>query len=226
MYYTIYGIIVNIWEMAAFKQFPAILTDQKTCGTVQENRKLKGFVQTYTHLLIGGAIGAVWFREDPAAQASLVIGSCAPDLVMVPSFLLDKVRGRVPLKEQGPAVIAMKKASHSIPLSLFFWLFPWPLQQSLGIFFAAVFLHACIDELTHGIGAAKICDESCFWPFTLEFEGLRQKIGIWEYRYGPGVLRPKPLEAFICLVLLVIWLPGLFRTTFLVASQVAQALHK
>ncbi len=73
-------------------------------------------MQTYTHLLVGLCIGTLAFRDDSTEILACTAGSTLPDLVMVPLFVLDTLRGRKPLAQQGPALRVLKNLSHSAPL--------------------------------------------------------------------------------------------------------------
>ena len=157
-------------------------------------------MQTYTHLLFGVAAGRLLLPSDTGGQLLAVAGSIAPDLVMIPSYALDVLRGRTPMKVQSPRLIALKELSHSLP----FWVMAALVSAGLDwhynlVFCLGVVFHILIDALTHvEIGPA---DPSLLWPLPIN---LVVYTGVWEYRYGPGILRPKPFEAGTCLMLILL----------------------
>lgn len=169
-------------------------------------------MQTYTHALIGGALGAMIFDSVPK-QVVLIVGSVLPDLVMVPLFILDKIKGRKALAEQGYLTRNSKEISHSLPLSLFCLLstglFSWNTYTDLlAVFFMAMATHIVMDGLTHCGEKYKTTDQSCLWPW--KSPKLGSICGIWEYRYDHGVLKPKPLELLICVIATLIWIFSVF----------------
>lgn len=159
-------------------------------------------MQTYTHGAMGLIAGAMLYHNHPLAQAALVVGSIAPDLVMVPLFVLDKLQGRQPLANQGPWTITMKEISHSLPLAIILTIQPWWLAgKFIGV---GMMVHTIIDGFTHGDNNKT--DQSCLWPCHNHLPKLGTIVGFWNYSYGPGILRPKPAEAMIDLICIAIWI--------------------
>ncbi len=164
-------------------------------------------MHTYSHFVIGTVAGKMLFPNSVAAQIVLVTASVLPDLVMVPQFLMDKVRHKQPLAEQSKGLLFAKSASHSIPLWFTIALLPallpflstTPTQEQLwfqGVVLAFLIgwlLHLIIDCFTHNGKEYSDTETGCFWPSPIR----PQILGMWEYRYGPGILQPKPLEAAI-----------------------------
>lgn len=168
-------------------------------------------MQTYTHLLIGGALGSILCPGNYLLQGAIITGSIAPDLVMVPSFALAKLRGEQPMVNQGPMTILLKEISHSLPLTFLIIGALLGLNVS-GLFYGAIFaftfgmmVHIIIDILTHGKSTPWDADQSCIWPFQKMTGKLGTHFGIWDYRYGPGILRPKPFEAGVCIACIWFW---------------------
>jgi hypothetical protein len=185
------------------------LTTQIKRDSFNLNNQQKVFeMQTYTHLLIGGAISASLFPHQPLIQAAFIAGSIAPDLVMVPTYVLDKLAGRQPMTDQGKMTIVLKEISHSLFISIAL-IFLLKKGSPLNAFGWAMWLHIVIDGLTHcDYGAA---DQTCMWPFHHRFSKLGSVIGIWDYRYGPGILKPKPFELGVDVTCLALWLVILFK---------------
>jgi len=57
-------------------------------------------MQTYTHLGIGLVASQVFFPGDVFSQVLVVGSSAIPDVPAASMFLLDKLQGKQPLKEQ------------------------------------------------------------------------------------------------------------------------------
>jgi len=153
-------------------------------------------VQTYTHCSIGAVIGALGFAHEPLSQAACVVGAVAPDLVIAFQYAVDVLRSRPPLVNQPRWMIVMKEASHSLLLwgavLLFFR------QGVAHAFCVGVVSHILIDGLTHKGVQFTQYDSSLLWPFTRY--RLGRLIGLWEYRYGVGVLSPKPFERVVLII--------------------------
>lgn len=157
-------------------------------------------MQTYTHLLIGAAVGALLYPNQALAPAAFTAGSIAPDIALIPLFVYDKIRHKQALADQDQFTMIAKEISHSLPITAILAVI---LSQSnddfiklLAIFFAGMALHIMIDSLTHCGERFRDTDQSCVWPIP----GLKLGawVGLWEYRYDHGVLKPKPLEAIVC----------------------------
>ena len=160
-------------------------------------------VQTYTHVLVGACIGVGLFPSDLVSQAACVAGAGLPDVVQMPKYLMDRAQGRQPLAEVPPQILRLKFAFHSIPV--------WAAVTAVAFFlgwgaFLAFALgslsHTLIDALTHKDEKYWQNDAGFVWPSTLR---LARYTGVWEYRIDHGVLRPKPLEAALCVAALAFW---------------------
>lgn len=154
-------------------------------------------MQTYSHLLIGATVGAL-AGKGLDIQIACAFGSILPDTVMVPAFVLDMLKGKTPLKELTPRLIALIEASHSLFLwfgALVLSIFIHPMLWWLAL---GGFLHVCVDLPSHN--DPKFSMKCGFlWPLPFRLRG----IGTWDYRKGHGDLTPKPFEA-ICDLLLVL----------------------
>lgn len=171
-------------------------------------------MQTYTHLVIGGALGAWLFPNSWSAQAACVGAAVLPDLVMIPVFLKDKLAGRQPMQNQSSALMVLKEIGHSLLLWLGLLICSWgwyevsDTQLSLWLLAAAVsgVSHVAIDIFTHGRGPKPArpyweTDLKFLWPTKIDLRPM----GLWEYRYGHGILRPKPFEAVVLVLALALW---------------------
>lgn len=161
-----------------------------------------GIMQTYSHLAIGVLAGAIAFPDNPAAQASCIIGSIAPDIILAPPFILDKWRGRQALTEQSGRLLQAKEVINSLPLSLLFvgfaFMFAGPVW--LVAFLTGYTTHLIVDVLTHAGRQYADTDPSFAWPLRVK---LGQRFGIGEYRYDFGVLKPKPAEIVILIITII-----------------------
>jgi len=158
-------------------------------------------VQTYTQILIGGAVGAIMFPNNTLAHCACAAGGAAPDLVMIPKFALDKLREVQPFAKQSKAMLFAKEPPHSIVL--------WVVLIIIGIIYlpqtalGTATLAFCIGALSHVIGDIPTHADPRFadteptfcWPLKVK---LSQIFGIWDYRIDHGLLwPPKPTEIII-----------------------------
>jgi|GEM_PF-5479335 hypothetical protein len=166
-------------------------------------------MQTYTHLAVGTAIGgllAVYFPHQPLVPTACIIASIGPDLVMAPPYILAKLAHKPPLAEQGKFLMALKEMEHSLLLCMLlgvgirFLPEGWKFWQVIGYAFVWGWLsHIVIDIFTHGAGPKENrpyweTDLMFMWPLPIDLRPL----GLWEYRYGTGILwPPKPFEAIV-----------------------------
>ncbi len=169
-------------------------------------------MQTYTHVLMGGVIAAVFFRDNTIAQAGCVIASAAPDLTMVPQYLIDLAQKRQPMTQQSKRLMLFKEIGHSLPIWLFLTILglvlPSPAILAFGL---GGLTHSIVDILTHGTGSKENrpywdTDLKFMWPTPLDLRPL----GLWEYRIGPGVLRPKKFELFTDIACVIIMAVSLY----------------
>ena len=154
----------------------------------------------HTHLVVGACIGALVFDHNYAAVVACTTGAVAPDTVMIPPFIVDKLRGWQPLAQQGPLLLLLKNLSHSVPLWMILCIVGWythPLIFALAI---GGLSHPLIDMFTHGNPELNEQDSRYFWPVQKN----PWNIGTWDYRYRPGDLWPiKPLEKIVLVVCVV-----------------------
>jgi membrane-bound metal-dependent hydrolase YbcI (DUF457 family) len=148
-------------------------------------------VQTYTHLAIGAFVGTLLYPHQPLMELAVAAGAIAPDLVMVPQFIFDKMSGREPLAKQSPILKILLGPSHSIPT--------WAGLAAIGFYFSpllwafaigGLFCHIAIDLFTHGDPRLNFQDPPYLWPLPNTIH-----IGRWDYRIENGRLWPlKPFE--------------------------------
>lgn len=154
-------------------------------------------MQTITHLPIGALLGAVLFPHQPIAQAVCAFGAIAPDLVIVPAFLADKVAGRDPLRKHPRYLTLLKNPTHSFfvwcALALLGLWAGYPILTAFGIGGVS---HVLIDVATHGDPKINYQDPVYFWPLKAKVH-----IGTWDYRIEHGLLWPlkPPEQLVICL---------------------------
>lgn len=159
-------------------------------------------MQTYTHALIGTCLAATAFDTSLVTAAACCLGSVLPDVVQMPKYALDKLKGKKPLEHVSSNLLLLKNIAHS----LFFWLTGLILALATDTtLMAALFLgglaHVIVDALTHCDPHYEY-DAGFLWPLDIK---LATYTGIWDYRIGQGVLRPKLPEAIVdALALLII----------------------
>jgi len=153
-------------------------------------------MQTYTHALAGTAAGISFFPDNHFAQAACVVGSIAPDVISALQLFTDKLQRRKDFSEETKKRIFLRSISHS------FWLLLGVIvagaltgNDIVIAFCAGAGSHLVIDMLTHKGKEYQPTDQKFFWP-------LNVNLGLWEYRYGQGVLRPKSFELVVCLSLI------------------------
>jgi len=153
-------------------------------------------MQPYTHALVGVATGISFFPDNHFAQAACVVGSIAPDVISALQLFTDKLQRRKDFSEETKKRIFLRSISHS------FWLLLGVIvagaltgNDIVIAFCAGAGSHLVIDMLTHKGKEYQPTDQKFFWP-------LNVNLGLWEYRYGQGVLRPKSFELVVCLSLI------------------------
>lgn len=163
-------------------------------------------MQTYTHLLMGAAAGAVLYPGNLKAQGAIIVGSVLPDLTMIPSYIMDVLKGRIPMAQQGKGTVLAKEIGHSILITLPLFLLS---NGSVKALFLGILLHIVIDILTHGdIGKA---DQTFVWPLQRWLSNPAKIFAVWDYRRGPGILIPKPFEIGFCIICIGFWMFYFFR---------------
>ena len=164
-------------------------------------------VQTYTHVVVGVALGTTLFHDNYPAQVACIISSVAPDVPAASQFLFDLLHGRKPLEHQGNKLMLLQEISHSLPLWILLLLLTWLLNFSWQVIGYALAVggigHILIDVFTHGKGSKekrKFTGLTFIWPLQFDL----RTFGVWEYRIYPGILRPKLPEVILILVCFVI----------------------
>jgi len=163
-------------------------------------------LHTVTHLAIAAfGVSLLWPNAD-LLQAACVAGAVLPDVVMVPTFISDRMAGRLPLSRPPQLLLWLIEISHSL------WL--WSAILLAGIWFGTMvpigfalggLCHVMIDVLTHGNPIFQRFDPQYLWPIA-DLRGL----AAWDYRIVPGKLWPlKPFELTVLLLCalgtLVLW---------------------
>ncbi|MDH3684908.1 MAG: metal-dependent hydrolase, partial [Myxococcales bacterium] len=124
-------------------------------------------MQTYTHLLIGAALGACLHPSDLVAQGACAAGAMLPDVAQVPSYLLDRSKGRQPLATVRPEVLRAKFAAHSLlvwaTLLAVACVVGWPPFLA---FCAGGLSHPLVDALTHKEEKYWANDAGFLWPLS------------------------------------------------------------
>lgn len=164
---------------------------------------LMGVLVAEVSITTGFSEGYDWL----AVWSVCFLGAIAPDMVMVPMFLRDKLQGRQPMTEQGILTMTLKEISHSIPV--------WSILLGIviGLMNEGVIRDMCILFLIAGIIGGVIPDipthseerfraTDCtflypFGPLTKALIGtdtLRWKSDRWEYRIDFGI--PWPLKSW------------------------------
>jgi hypothetical protein len=99
--------------------------------------------------------------------------------------------------------LRLKFALHSIPVWVALvgvaYFIAWPPLLSFAL---GSLSHTLIDALSHKDPKYWQNDAGFLWPLSFQ---LARYSGIWEYRIDHGVLRPKPFEAIVCVVMLAFW---------------------
>lgn len=127
-------------------------------------------------------------------KALFIAASVAPDIPTAIKLVEGKLRGVNTMTDehQSEEFVLLKSIVHSIPLALVvviagIWL---PLLVPTGI---GWLIHNLVDLTTHG-RKSYTTDNLFLWPLRAD---IAQYLGFWEYRIGPGVLKPKPFEAVV-----------------------------
>ena len=154
-------------------------------------------MQTYTHALVGVAAGISFFPDNHFAQAACVAGSIAPDGISALQFFIDKLQEREAFSKETKGRIFLRSISHSFWLLLAVVIAGVLAGNDIVIAFCTgTGSHLIIDMLTHKGKEYQSTDQKFFWPLNANLPG------VWEYRYGQGIFRPKPFELVVCLLLI------------------------
>lgn len=154
-------------------------------------------MQTYTHALVGVAAGISFFPDNYFAQGVCAVSSVAPDAISALQFFIDKLQRKKAFSEETKGRIFLRSISHS-----FWFLLAAIIASALSgnymliAFCAGAGAHLMLDFLTHKGKEYQATDQMFFWPLSIKLSG------VWEYRYGQGILRPKPFELVVCLSLI------------------------
>src|SRR3989339_96710 len=143
-------------------------------------------MQTYVHLGVGLVASQVFFSGDSFSQILAVGASLVPDVPAASMFVLDKLRGKQPLKEQSKVFITIQEIAHSLLVWLVsgFW---WPI-------FIGAYSHLILDWISHSSERFYETDPSMIWPVPC----LKMR-GFFEYREEQGKLY-SPLEIGLTIV--------------------------
>lgn len=147
-------------------------------------------MQTYTHLLLGTAMGKTLFHDEPMVNIVMIMaGSVLPDFVAIAKYVIDRMRGAPPLAKQGRKLLLIQEISNSIflwGLGLVVTLY-FSSNQFVTLLIASYVTHLIIDRLTHGGKEYMETDPSFMWPLPGK---VLRGFGVLEYRYGHAVLWP------------------------------------
>lgn len=135
-----------------------------------------------------------------------LVGAFIPDSVMVPEFIVDKLKGKQAMTNQGNGLLEMTDFSHSIPIwasiTFFCWLywhiFPNNVYVSITFLFvySGLIVGVMFDVPTHSEERFKVTDVTFLYPYNEKFQKLfgvraiRWQHDGWEYRYNHGVIWP------------------------------------
>ncbi len=151
---------------------------------------------------MGFAIGAALFPSDPGAVVVCMAAGALPDLTMVPQYRIDMGRDIQPMTNQSRSTDIAKNIGHSTPLWLLVVITAILLPHPLIIAFAAGgFVHVVVDILTHAGMEYRATEATFLWPLPRKYN--LNWLGIWEYRYGHGILYPKPFEFAVLVFCLI-----------------------
>ena len=175
-------------------------------------------MQTFpSHALMGVLVAEVSMTTSLVEGYSRLVvwsvcfmGAIAPDMVMVPMFLRDKIQGRQPMTKQGALMMALKEISHSIPVWLgllgvaICFMHDGVLRDMSALFLVAGIFGGVIPDIpTHSEERFRETDCTFLWPLgplakvLVGTDTLRWKSDRWEYRVEHGVLWPlKPWEKY------------------------------
>ena len=94
-------------------------------------------------------------------------GAVLPNVVMVPTFVGDRIAGRMPLSQPSPWLHWLTELSHSVWLWSAILLAAIRIEEMVLIGFAVGALsHVIIDVLTHGNPTFQQSDPRYLWPAT------------------------------------------------------------
>ncbi len=184
-------------------------------------------MQTYTHLVIGAALGGavahihVFQEVTPSVVVvATIVGAGLPDAATFIQMMQDIIwYKRAPFSESKNQRIWMflKEVSHGGPwmIATLWWLTTLG-RSSLTIVLGALLLglisHVIIDAMTHCGEEFRETDVSCLWPLNpiLTSKLAGEIVGVAEYRYAHGVVtRLKTFELITLVISLLVGLAGI-----------------
>jgi len=135
----------------------------------------------------------IFFPKDVISQLLVIGASVVPDVPVASMLILDKLKGKQPLKEQTKNFIKVNGIFHS----LIIWLISglcWPV-------FVGGYSHLLLDRISHSGEKFREVDPSMLWPLPWKLRG------IFEYRKKHGELfSPVDIMLTILCILLFTWL--------------------
>lgn len=159
-------------------------------------------MQTYTHLGIGIILGKILFPDNWILQGFCAFGAIMPDIPAAIELILNKIKGVKPFAESSENFYLIEDVSHSSSLCTSYFFIA---HMLFNIYFISgvigISSHIIIDILTHN--GKKFYHKTSNILLLSAFE-LSKYIGIWDYRYDFGVLWPKPFEAIVDAIMIVI----------------------
>jgi hypothetical protein len=154
-------------------------------------------MQTYTHLGVSLVVSQIFFPEDNFSQILVVGASLVPDVPAASMFVLDKFRGRQPLKEQGKVFLIIQEIFHSLLV--------WLITGFWRPVFIGAYSHLILDWISHSDERFRKTDPSMIWPLPWKLRG------VFEYREEHGKLySPLEIRFTIFCVVVAAWLRWFF----------------
>ena len=153
---------------------------------------------SHTHFGVGLVASQVFFPGDNLSQIIVIGGSLIPDVPSFPMYILDKMKGKEPFKEQAKTFTTISEVLHSL-IVWFVSGFCWPL-------FVGIYSHLLLDWWSHSAERFRETDSSMIWPIW-PFLGDIKLRGFFEYRrdYGMELNLYESLFFVLC-VLVASWL--------------------
>jgi hypothetical protein len=156
---------------------------------------------TYTHALVGFSLGGV-LSKKLSVRLACALGATMPDWYLLYNVGYNLLAsGETVIRDMGMFGYYFSHAAHSclIWAALITW---WNFLSGTGRAARAIFVgmlsHIGVDMLTHSNPGFAASDAGLAWPLKVQ---LGQIFGMWDYRYGPGILIPKTPEILLCVML-------------------------
>lgn len=147
-------------------------------------------MQTYTHLLVGAVAAKMFFPDNTDYQMTVIFGSILPDFPLILMYIIDLMKGEIPLKNQSKFFIYLNNSYHSY-IAWLPALYCFPL-------FLGINSHLLLDHISHSKDDYKESDPGMLWPFKIKLRGL------FDYRIGAGKLFDK-VNVISSMVLAISW---------------------